>query len=298
MKLAVYGSTGQLARALKRVLEDAGCEAVFFDRADCDLSQDSYDIYAHTLSIPDITGVIIVAAYTAVDAAETDEAKAFAVNAAAPHAIAKACKKRELPLIFISTDYVFDGKSTAPYTAKTLTQPLNVYGASKLAGEDALRDIGGQAVILRTSWVYDGTGRNFLTTMLKLGKDRPSVKVVCDQIGRPTYAGHLARAVYAAALKLQSSGSKGVRTYHVSGGGAPTSWAGFARAIFKAAKNDLPHQVEVKDISTAQYPTPAKRPCYSVLDVTEFENTFACQMPDWQEGLAEALTEWRRISIS
>jgi len=297
MKFAVYGSTGQLARALKTVFANNGCDGIFFDRTDCDLSQDREIIYKHAKTVPDVDGVIIAAAYTAVDAAETDKANAFAVNEDAPRAIAEACKERGHPLVFISTDYVFNGTVTEPYTVVTPTQALNVYGASKLAGENALRDVGGNTVILRTSWVYDGTGKNFLTTMLRLGKVITSLSVVSDQIGRPTYAGHLAKAVYAAALKVHSAEISGVKTYHISGTGMPTSWAGFARAIFIAAQDDLPHSVEVNDITTEEYPTPAARPSYSVLDVTDFETTFDYSIPDWKEGLVEALAEWRNFSV-
>lgn len=293
MKLAVYGSTGQLARALKRVLEARGDTGIFYDRADCDFLQNSARIYEHARAIPDVDGVIIAAAYTAVDAAETDRETAFAVNAAAPKAIAKACKERGLALIYISTDYVFSGTGTAPYPVNSPTGPLNVYGASKLAGENALREVGGNIVILRTSWVYDGIGKNFFTTMLTLGQSKASVNVVDDQIGRPTYAGHLAQAVCIVATKIKDSEDASVTTYHVSGSGAPVSWAGLADSIFKAAKTDLPHSLQVTGISSIDYPTPAPRPTYSVLDIADFENMFDYALTHWEAGLTEALDEWR-----
>ncbi|MGB0906172.1 MAG: dTDP-4-dehydrorhamnose reductase [Maricaulaceae bacterium] len=285
MRLAVIGKMGQLARAIAARHEDAQ----LYSRQDCDLSGNPNDIYDFVKNIPDCDALIIAAAYTAVDAAETDQDTAFAVNAFAPEAIAKACKVRGIPLVHVSTDYVFQGHGTSPYKTGDALAPQSVYGASKAAGEKYVLAAYDNAAILRTSWVFDGTGKNFFTTMLKLAQTRDALTVVADQIGRPTYAGHLATACIEVARKLtkhpQNSSFRGL--YHVSGSGEPISWADFSRAIFTRADKTT----TVSDIPSTDYPTPAARPPYSVLNISRFEDTLY-PLPHWKDGLEEAYKEW------
>lgn len=282
-KLLIIGENGQLARALKTlcVRQNRPCETL--GSAKLDLISNSKAI-ADIIANTDATAVINASAYTAVDTAETDRDAAFALNATAPEAMASACKTRGMPFIHISTDYVFNGQASTPYPVNTPIDPINTYGESKAAGEAAILAIGSAATILRTSWVYDGMGKNFLTTMLRLGAERATLNVVADQIGRPTYAGHLAEAC----LKIIDSPMQTEpRIFHVSNGGTPISWKDFATAIFNAADIDC----HVNAIPTSDYPTPAKRPAYSVLDISAFEQTFNHPLPLWQDGLTAALNE-------
>lgn len=296
LNLAIIGKYGQLAQALKRQARAQGHNAAFYDRSDCDLSAAPNIVadFMQTIDRPD--AVIIAAAYTAVDAAEEDHETAYAVNGRAPAIVAEVCAQRGIPLVHISTDYVFDGTASTPYCIDSPTKPINVYGASKQAGEDGIFKSNCRAIVLRTSWVFDGISRNFMTTMLRLARERNAVSVVADQIGRPTYVGHLADAAITAARTLQSRTGGGEGIYHVSGTGEPVSWAGFARAIFAVAKDDLPHVMTVKDIPSSDRPTPAARPAYSVLDTGQFEQNFNYTLPTWMDGLTTAYEEWAKIN--
>jgi len=289
--VVVIGKTGQLAQALAQRAKNHGVKITGFGRADCDLSENSEILQAFAKGLPACDGLIIAAAYTAVDTAETDDA-ALQVNGVAPGIFADECRKRGIPLVHISTDYVFPGDATNPIHPSTPTDPLNAYGESKLAGELAIENSGARAAILRTSWVFDGSGKNFMTTMLRLAQTRDTLSVVADQIGRPTYAGHLADASLAAIKKLMDEPEFKGGTFHVSGTGEPVSWAEFADAIFTIAVAHIPHTMTVNYIPASEYPTPAKRPAYSVLDISGFEDTFDHQMSDWQAGLKEAFSEW------
>lgn len=289
MHYLVIGETGQLARALKYEIEiDIGKTATFLDRKACDLSASSEDVreaIAPFLSQAD--ALIIAAAYTAVDAAEDDYETALAVNAQAPGVIAAAAAGAGCPVVHVSTDYVFGGDASSPYTPDMPIDPLNAYGRSKAKGEIAVLAGNPRSVILRTSWVYDGVGKNFLTTMLRLGETRDTLNVVMDQIGRPTYAQDLAKACLLAAETLKTDGSAFSGIYHVSNAGEPISWATFAEAIFQTAGLST----IVKGIPSSDYPTPAKRPAYSVMDIALFESIFEMTLPSWQEGLERALKE-------
>jgi len=238
-------------------------------------------------------GVIIAAAYTQVDQAETEYDLALQVNAAAPGAIAKACAQRGLPLVHISTDYVFSGEASAPYETDHTIDPINAYGRSKYGGEQAVMDAHEKAAVLRTSWVFDGTGKNFMTTMLRLAQSRPELSVVADQIGRPTYAGHLARAALQSIKALEGGSPAAQGIFHATGTGHPVSWADFARAIFERAAADLPHKMKVTSIPSSAYPTPAKRPAYSVLETSKFDSAVEA-LPDWKTGLEQAYAEWKQ----
>lgn len=288
LRLAVIGKTGQLGQALLREGEDLGHQIIALDREALDLTASPKQIKAAIAGLPSgLDGLILAAAYTDVDGAETNADLAYAINSTAPAAIAMACAQHDIPMIHISTDYVFDGEADQPYSPDDDTDPLGVYGASKLDGELAVINSGARALILRTSWVFDAINKNFLTTMIKLAKTRDEVSVVDDQIGRPTYAGHLAQAVLKAAEGLAEEPDLETGVYHITGGGEEVTWAGFAKAIFQTVGSDT----HVDEIPTSDYPTPAERPQYSVLDTDRFERTFRHPLPEWQAGLRAALDE-------
>ena len=278
MKLLVFGQTGQVARELARIAPDA----IFLGRGEADLTNPA--ACASAIAATDAQAVINAAAYTAVDKAEADEVTACIVNGDAPAAMARAAALRGLPFLHISTDYVFDGTGDQPFAPDHPTLPQNAYGRSKLAGELGVRAAGGNALILRTSWVVSAHGANFVKTMLRLGRDRESLNVVADQIGGPTPAAAIAEALITAA-RAMANGARG-GTHHLSG--APdTSWADFARAIM--AKAALP--CRINDIPTADYPTPARRPLNSRLDGRSLETAFGITRPDWRQGLAAIVKE-------
>ena len=286
LRIAIIGKSGQLARALISEGEELGHEIIALDREALDLTSAPSDIEAAVIGLPSgLDALILAAAYTNVDGAETDSSTAYAVNATAPAVIARVCAQHDITLIHISTDYVFDGDNDVPYLPDDDTDPLGVYGASKLDGELAILESGARALIFRTTWLYDGLGKNFLTTMLRLAESRDVISVVDDQIGRPTYAGHLAQAILKAVDVLSQNPDIPADVYHITNGGEPISWAGFAKAIFKAAKL----KVKVDNIPSSDYPTPAERPAFSVLDTDSFERTFRHPLPDWQTGLRAAL---------
>ena len=278
MTVLVFGQTGQLAQELDRaggVICLGRDRADFTDPAAC----------AARVAEADVQGVIIAAAYTGVDKAEEDEAQARQVNAETPGAIAHACAVRGLPLVHVSTDYVFDGSGTVPRTPTDETGPLGAYGRTKLAGEDAVRAAGGTHAILRTSWVVSAHGNNFVKTMLRLGAEREALTVVADQVGGPTPAADLAAACLGAVRGLIDDPGK-TGTYHFAG--APdVSWADFARDIFAQAGLGC----VVEDIPTSQYPTPARRPLNSRLDCSDFETVFGIKRPDWRVSLRAILNE-------
>jgi len=291
-RLGIIGQTGQLARALIDLCDVHGIEAIALGRADLDLSWDPHLIEEALSAYDNIDALINAAAYTAVDAAEEDIDTARRVNSVAPEIFAKFCQKKNIPFIHVSTDYVFNGQNNTPYKVDHPTAPLGVYGETKLLGEDAVEKVGGVYAILRTSWVYDARGKNFMTTMLRLAETRESLNVVRDQKGRPTYAPDLAQASLIAANSLCSDPVNARGVYHVSNSGPIISWADFARAIFEKAKPHIGKNMAVNDIPSSEYPTPAKRPAYSALDLTSFESTFQTSLPDWPSSLDKAISEW------
>ena len=292
LKIGIIGETGQLARALKTCCAEQGLEAIALGRSKLDLTSSDEEITSALQSFGPVDAIINAAAYTAVDNAETDPKTAYRVNAGAVKSIAQYCKSKEIAFIHISTDYVFNGQNNTPYKPSDPTDPLGVYGRTKLQGEALIREINGPHAILRTSWVYDGAGKNFMTTMLRLAKERDSLKVVDDQLGRPTYAKHLAFACLAAIRPLLDAPQTHSGTYHVSNTGPVISWADFAKAIFEATKAQLPHPVNVTGIPSSEYPTSAKRPSYSAMDVSIFETQFEHTLPNWSSGLEQAMIEW------
>lgn len=235
---------------------------------------------------PDV--VINAAAYTAVDRAESEPELAFRINAEAPRALAEACTRHDSLLVHYSTDYVFSGRGERPYREDDPADPLGVYGASKLAGEEAIRETGCRHVILRTAWVYAAHGHNFLRTMLRLGAERDVLRVVSDQVGTPTSARLIARTT----MDLLRRASDQSRTLHLTAGGQ-TTWHGFAEAIFAGAVECglLAKAPCVEAIATNDYPTPAARPAYSVLDNAELVSLLGRPPDDWQNGLEQVLGE-------
>lgn len=279
MRLLVFGRTGQVANELAR----RAPAARFLSRLEADLENLSEVIDA--IGSSDAEAVINAAAYTAVDKAEDEPARALAVNGEAVAAMAWEAKARGIPLVHISTDYVFDGSGRQPWTPSDPTAPLGAYGSSKLAGETVIRAAGGPHAILRTSWVFSAHGANFVKTMLRLSEARDRLTVVADQIGGPTPAAAIADACLAVAAALAADPGKS-GTYHFAG--APdVSWADFAREIFRQAGRD----VTVEDIPASAWPTPARRPANSRLDCTATEATFGIARPDWRIGLADVLQE-------
>lgn len=279
MKIAVFGKSGQVATEL--ALLNSAHQVTCFGRAEADfLSPNGLAEVAQSI---DCDAMINAAAYTAVDKAEEDEAAAMAINGQSPGRLAKIAADRDIPLVHISTDYVFDGAGTAPFAPGDATGPLGVYGTSKLAGEAAVTAAGGRFGILRTSWVFSAHGANFLKTMLRLGADRDALRIVADQVGGPTPAGAIAAACVRMAEALAEDQSK-AGVYHFSG--APdASWADFARAIFDEAGLT----VAVEDIPTADYPTPAKRPLNSRLDCRATAAAFGIERPDWRAAIGPIL---------
>ena len=288
--ILVTGAKGQLASALAK----AGGEAIrCFGRPDLDF--DRPDTIDHLFAAIKPTAVINAAAWTAVDAAETEEAGAYRANRDGAARLALLSADAEIPLIHLSTDYVFDGLKGAPYVETDPVNPTGVYGASKLAGEQAVLRHHPDAIILRTSWVYAATGKNFVRTMLGAARKVNELNVVADQIGCPTNAEDLADAVLAVLNGLgdQRPGARGHGlggVYHTAGTGW-TSWHGLAEAIFVAAEPYLPAVPLVTPIQTADWPTPAKRPPDSRLDCSKLRDVFGVQLPAWEDSLSRTVRE-------
>jgi len=281
MKALVFGQTGQLAVELAR-LDQPGVTLSFLSRGKVDLTDALACVAA--VEAAEVDAVINAAAYTAVDKAEADEGTATAVNAVAPAAMALTCAQRGLPLVHVSTDYVFDGSGDRPWTIDDPVAPLGAYGRSKLAGERGIAAAGGRSAILRTSWVFSAHGANFVKAMLRLGRERDRLRIVADQTGGPTPAADLAVACVAVARGLLNGGPSGI--FHYSG--APdVTWAGFARTIFRHAGLD----VAVDEIASADYPTPARRPMNSRLDCGRIRDDYGLERPDWEVGLVRVLDE-------
>jgi dTDP-4-dehydrorhamnose reductase len=280
MRILVLGRHGQVGTALTQSLQGLG-ELITLGRSQLDLSNP--DAIRTVLRELQPQMIINAAAYTAVDAAESDEATAFQINAEAPRVIAEESERLGAALIHYSTDYVFDGGKQGAWLEDDATAPLSVYGRSKLAGEQAITDVGGTHLILRTSWVYGLHGKNFLLTMLKLAETRDELAIVDDQIGAPTWAVTIADATAAiirdAGEPAQLAALSGI--YHLCAGGY-TSWFGFAQAIF--SHTSVQRTPKLRPITTAEYPTPAKRPSNSMLNTDKFRHTFG-DLPAWDDAL-------------
>ncbi|MDP3319328.1 MAG: dTDP-4-dehydrorhamnose reductase [Bosea sp. (in: a-proteobacteria)] len=285
MRVVVTGREGQVARALAERAAAAGATVIAVGRPELDLERPQTIAPALAVARPDI--VINAAAHTAVDLAESEEARAFAINAIGAGAVATAAAALGVPVIQISTDYVFEGAAPRPYGEADATGPVSAYGRSKLAGEQAVAAATPDHVILRTAWVYAPFGRNFVRTMLRLGEEREEVSVVSDQIGCPTSALDIADGALAVARNLlQAPTQPALRgLFHMAARGE-TDWAGFAQAIFAEAEAFGRRPVTVRRIATRDYPTPARRPANSRLDGTKLETEHGVRLPPWQGSLA------------
>lgn len=289
-KILIFGKLGQVGSALVERLSvlPERYRVVALDKDELDLSLTEEIKQAVLDADPD--WVINTAAYTAVDAAEADAEVAHLINAAAPRAMAEACKELNVPMIHYSTDYVFDGDgpqgSLRPYVEDDQTNPQSVYGRTKLAGEQAVMSAQADSIILRTAWVYADQGKNFVNTMLRLGNGRDVLNVVSDQYGSPTLADDLAAiTIEIIEATPPEKVNKVAGVYHATNRGS-TNWSGFAEAIFQYAGLD---QVTIKSISSSEYPTPAPRPMYSVLSNQKLYDTFGLKLPDWQDALKRTL---------
>ena len=295
MTVLVFGGNGQVGQELLRALAPLGDvlattrSGTLPDGTACEVADfgqpDSLPALLDRLQ-PSV--VVNAAAYTAVDKAEQDRDAAFAANAQAPGVIARWCARHGVPFVHYSTDYVFDGQGTAPYGEDEPTAPLGVYGTSKRDGEDAVRAAGGRHLIFRTAWVYAAHGGNFLRTMLRVGAERDVLRVVADQIGTPTPAALIADVTTQA---LQHPGQLS-GTWHLTASGQ-TSWHGFAEAIFAeaVATGVLAKAPKVDATASSEYPTPARRPAWSVLDNRRLQQDFGILLPTWQDGLKRVMAE-------
>lgn len=281
MKTLITGANGQLGTELHEILErDFPGQTLYTDVQELDLTNakavDSY------VANNEITHIVNCAAYTAVDRAEEEKMLCAAVNTDAVKNLAMAADANGAKIIHISTDYVFDGTNHRPYRESDKVNPISQYGTTKRKGETLLLALAPQAIIIRTAWLYSAHGKNFVKTMLRLADSQPEIKVVCDQIGTPTFARDLARAV----VKVLQSHQWVPGIYHFTDEGA-ASWYDFAKAIFRIAGKD----VKVTPIPTEDYPTPASRPSYSILDRTRIKATYGIEIPHWEEALADCLRQ-------
>jgi dTDP-4-dehydrorhamnose reductase len=288
MRVVVTGREGQVVRSLIE-RAPANVEIVCAGRPDLDLagSEDAI-VAAITSARPDV--VVSAAAYTQVDKAESDPETAFAVNERGPRAIAIAARKCGVPLVHLSTDYVFDGTKASPYVEEDPTRPASVYGASKLAGEQAVLAEHDNSAVLRTAWVYSPFGSNFVKTMLRLAGDRDEIGVVADQRGNPTSALDIADGVLAIAANLSGGDEPEQRgVFHMTAAGE-ASWAEFAKAIFACSADVGGPRARVRHIRTADYPTAATRPANSRLDSSKLAEAHGVRLPDWRQSMTKVVS--------
>jgi dTDP-4-dehydrorhamnose reductase len=287
-RILITGANGQLGQALLGLPGlSGGIEWIATDYNELDITS-AADVKAFAgREGPDF--ILNCAAYTAVDLAEKEPKKAFLINAEGPRILAIAARDTGIPLIHISTDYVFSGNSWTPYKETDATDPKSAYGKSKLAGEQAILEIGGRSVIIRTSWLYSEFGKNFFLTMLRLGKEKETIGVVCDQIGGPTYAGDLAGAMMTMVNAFHANQdwlTKPEIVHYCNAGVA--SWYDLSVAIMEIA--GLP--CKVKPISTSDYPLPAPRPAYSLMDTSRYRGLSGKDVPHWRESLADCYEKY------
>jgi len=285
-QLIIIGKNGQIGWELHKLLNAEGnVKALGRDEIDLADEQAIRDMIRHLK--PDI--VVNAAAYTMVDRAEDEPESAMAVNGRAPGILAEEVKRMNALLVHYSTDYVFDGTKTTPYTENDLPNPMNVYGKTKLLGEQAIESVGGRFLILRISWIYGLRGRNFLSTILRLSKEKKELKVVTDQIGAPTWSWEVANATAHMLTRNEKYDYKS-GIYHLSAAGE-TSWYGFTKAILTEI-SDAGHQVpNLQPVPTAQFPVKAKRPAYSVLSNVKTNRELDLALPDWDKSLAKAMSD-------
>lgn len=278
--ILVTGSNGQLGSEIKELSKNYSYNFFFTDRSNIDItSKDNIKAFCQTNNI---NVIINCAAYTAVDKAESDIENADLINRKAVKKLAKISKELNIKLIHISTDYVFDGKNFKPYIEEFQTNPQGVYGKTKLDGENEMRDINPKnSIIIRTSWVYSSFGNNFVKTMLRLGREKESLGVIFDQVGTPTYAKDLAKTILDIIPRITN---EKVEIYNYSNEGV-LSWYDFAKEIMRMAKLNC----KINPIETFQYPTPAKRPHFSLLNKSKIKSTFNIEIPFWKDSLDECL---------
>jgi dTDP-4-dehydrorhamnose reductase len=287
MRILLTGANGQVGWELSNRGGQRAFEVLALNRSDLDIT-DPVSV-SREVNRSGVSLVVNAAGYTAVDEAESEPELAFAANRDGPACLASACEKVGIPLVHISTDYVFDGQKQGAYLETDPVSPLSVYGKSKAAGEVEVRKRLREHLILRTGWVYGVHGHNFVKTMLRLGREREVIQVVDDQYGCPTYAADLAETILRIAAKLLEGRQVHWGTYHYCGKGV-TSWHGFAEEIFRLASGYASLKVKrVEPISTSEYPTPAQRPTSSILDCSVLENTFNIYPQPWAESLAHML---------
>jgi dTDP-4-dehydrorhamnose reductase len=280
--LAILGAGGQVGRAL---VERAGAAGRGFDRAACDITDPAAVALALAAAVP--SAVVNCAAYTAVDRAESEPERALAVNGDGAGVVARAAAARGLPVIHLSTDYVYAGTGAGPLGEDEPIAPLNVYGASKAAGDAAVAAANPTHLVLRVSWVFGVHGANFVKTMLRLGRERSELRIVADQKGGPTEARDIADAIMAMAAACRRPGFAAWGTYHFAGAPA-TSWHGFAQEIFRRARGPTPR---LAPIAGHDYPAPAMRPLNSTLDCSRIQRIFGLEQPDWRVSLSRVMAD-------
>jgi len=281
MNILITGCNGQLGNEMQ-LLEKENPQHTFFNTDVAELDITDQEAIEKFVSENDIDGIVNCAAYTAVDKAESNRQLCNALNAVAPAYLAAAVEKRNGWIIQISTDYVFNGTKHTPYQEDDTTCPDSIYGSTKLAGEHNVQEHCQRAMIIRTAWLYSTFGNNFVKTMIRLGHEKEELGVIFDQIGTPTYARDLAKAIMAAVNQGVQPG-----IFHFSNEGV-TSWFDFTKAIHRMAGIT---QCRVKPLHTSEYPTPASRPAYSVLDKTKIKNTFNIDIPWWEDSLADCIQQ-------
>ena len=286
-KILVTGANGQLGWELGQLAAAyPAFEFVLVDRSQLDLAfPESFEKIVQTIA-PDC--IINTAAYTAVDKSETEKALSYTVNATAVQALASICKNLAIPFITYSTDYVFDGEATKPYTISTKVDPVNFYGSTKAAGEKMAMEANEDTIVIRTSWVFSSHGNNFVKTMMRLMKERAQLNIVADQKGRPTYAKDLAIATMHM-IEAMNAGKSIKGVYHFANQGE-TTWFDFAAKIKAIAGLTC----EVQPIETKDFPTPAKRPSYSVLDTSQIEQDLAIDIRHWEDALNDCIDQFKK----
>ena len=285
MRLLLIGGTGQVGSEILALTKENYIECISPSSSELNITEQHSIEDFLTTNLP-IDFIINASAYTAVDKAEDEVELAFKINRDGPRYLAEACAQYKIPLLHISTDYVFDGSAAIPYTEEVTIHPLGVYGASKAEGEQAIRGCLSEHIILRTAWVYGANGNNFVKTMLRLGQKHSELRVVCDQFGCPTAAADIAEAIISIISQMHTQSQERWGTYHFCSAES-TNWAEFANAIFSVAKainSDYP-SVKVIPIPSSEYPTKAARPGYSVLNCSIIENKFSIKPPLWLSSL-------------
>lgn len=283
--ILVTGANGQLGSELRKIGFTILDDVFFTDLADLDITD--YAAVSKYVEEKEIDTIVNCAAYTAVDRAEDEPELAAKVNTEAVANLARVCHEQDCLLIHVSTDYVFDGSGEKPYTEKDKTCPVSVYGKTKLAGEEAVKNSRCWYIIIRTAWLYSSFGNNFVKTILRLAGERDEINVVADQIGTPTYAEDLARAIASIMENDERIEHEGI--YHFSNEGV-CSWYDFATEVVKMSGLSC----KVNPVTTAEYPTKTERPAYSVLDKTKIKKTFEIRIPEWQEALGRCLEEIKK----